>query len=133
RGGRLAALREPLGRRAATPPGDRVAGRVEAPYKAEKEGSEGVAADDDDPIPHEPSHGSSASTASERRGQASFAQSPNWRSLSEAQAAPASGSTQRNEPDPPKWPNVRSEFCFPVQCGDLASRSSKPRPQSFGS
>ena len=45
----------------------------------------------------------------------------------------ASGSTQRNVPLPPKWPNVRGEFRSPVQCGRFASRSSTPRPQSFGS
>ena len=32
----------------------------------------------------------------------------------------------------PKWPNVAGELSEPVQCGDFASRSSKPRPQSFG-
>ena len=48
-------------------------------------------------------------------------------------ATPASGSTQRNVPLRPKWPNVRGELRAPVQCGDLASRSSKPEPQSFGS
>ena len=50
-----------------------------------------------------------------------------------ASAIPASGSTQRNVPLRPKWPNVRGEFRAPVQCGDLPSRSSKPSPQSFGS
>ena len=45
---------------------------------------------------------------------------------------PASGSTQRNVPLPPKWPNVRGELRVPVQCGDFESRSSIPRPQSFG-
>ena len=44
-----------------------------------------------------------------------------------------SGSTHTNVPAAPKCPNVRDELRAPVQCGDFASRSSKPRPQSFGS
>ena len=51
----------------------------------------------------------------------------------DAEREPGSGSTQRNVPLPPKWPNVRGEFREPVQCGCFSSRSSKPRPQSFGS
>src|SRR5439155_15021807 len=47
-------------------------------------------------------------------------------------AVPGPGSTQRNVPDCPKWPKVRGELFAPVQCGLLPSRSSKPRPQSFG-
>src|SRR5579862_1443195 len=78
-----------------------------------------------------PSH-ASASTASASRGHASFAQSPKPRSLRQASASPASGSTQRKPPARPKWPNVRGEFAVPVQCGALASRSSMPSPQSFG-
>ena len=73
------------------------------------------------------------STASESRGHASFAQSPNSRSVRHASASPASGSTQRNVPLRPKWPNVRGELRAPVQCGLFASRSSRPSPQSFGS
>jgi hypothetical protein len=75
----------------------------------------------------------SSSTASDSRGQASFAQGPKSRSVRHAQASCASGSTQRKVPVPPKWPNVRGEFSEPVQCGRFPSRSSKPRPQSFGS
>src|SRR4029079_5460253 len=75
----------------------------------------------------------SPSTASPKAGHASFAQSPNGRSVRAPHASPATGSTQRKVPLAPKWPNVRSELCEPVQGGDLASRSSKVRPQSFGS
>ena len=75
----------------------------------------------------------SPSTASDRRGHASFAQSPKSRFVRTPSARPASGSSQRKVPLPPKWPNVRGELRAPVQCGDLSSRSSKPRPQSFGS
>ena len=74
-----------------------------------------------------------SSTASASRGHASFAQSPKSRSVRHASARPASGSTQRNVPLRPKCPNVRGELRAPVQCGVFASRSSKPRPQSFGS
>ena len=75
----------------------------------------------------------SASTASLKRGHASVAQSPNSLSVSTPHASPASGSTQRNVPAAPKWPNVLAELRAPVQCGDLWSRSSKASPQSFGS
>src|SRR5207244_5532402 len=75
----------------------------------------------------------SARTASERRGHASFAQSPKSRSVRTPRATFASGSTHTNVPLPPKWPNVREELREPVQCGDFSSRSSTPRPQSFGS
>ena len=80
-----------------------------------------------------PGQASSDRTASDRRGHASAAQSPNARSVRHASAIPASGSTQRNVPLRPKWPNVRGELRAPVQCGALPSRSSRPRPQSFGS
>ena len=62
----------------------------------------------------------SASTASASRGHASFAQSPKSRSVRHASAIPTSGSTQRNVPLRPKWPNVRGELRAPVQCGRLA-------------
>lgn len=65
-------------------------------------------------------------------GHASTAHGPNARSVSATQAAPAAGSSQRNVPDCPKWPKVRGEDEEPVQCGDLESRISKPRPQSLG-
>ena len=54
--------------------------------------------------------------ASESSGQATFAQSPNLRVVSAAQAMPRSGSTQRNVPLPPKCPNVarRGERARPV-------------------
>ena len=52
---------------------------------------------------------SSASTASVNGGQASIAHGPKSRSASATQAAPASGSTQRNVPDCPKCPKVRGE------------------------
>ena len=63
----------------------------------------------------------------------SIAQSPNG-AVGEARRGrrPPPGSTQRNVPLRPKWPNVRAELRAPVQCGDLPSRSSKPSPQSFG-
>src|SRR3954454_22253028 len=76
---------------------------------------------------------SSARTASLETGHASFAQSPNGRSVSTPHATPASGSTQRKVPLAPKCPKVRSELREPVQWGDFASRSSKVSPQSFGS
>lgn len=63
---------------------------------------------------------------------ASAAHGPKARSVSATQATPATGSIQRNVPDWPKWPKVAGEDAFPVQCGDLESRISKPRPQSFG-
>ena len=48
--------------------------------------------------------------------------------------APRSGSTQRNVPAPPKWPNVRGEVQRPRPVRAASpSLSSKPRPQSFGS
>src|SRR5580765_3571190 len=48
-----------------------------------------------------------AITPALKRGHASFAQSPNSRSVSTPHATPASGSTQRNVPAAPKWPKVR--------------------------
>ena len=61
---------------------------------------------------------SSRSTASERRGHASFAQSPNGCVVSTAHATPRSGSTQRNVPLPPKCPYVarRGQLARPVPC-----------------
>src|SRR2546428_738367 len=62
--------------------------------------------------------------------------SPRETSARPAHASFASGSTQRNVAEPadePKCPNVRGELRAPVQCGDFASFSSKPSPQSFGS
>ena len=47
---------------------------------------------------------SSSSTASANRGHASFAHSSNSRVVSAAQTTRASGSTQRNVPEPPKCP-----------------------------
>ena len=55
------------------------------------------------------------------------------RSVRQASARAGSGSTQRNEPEPPKCPNVRGDVRLPDQCGCLPSLSSKPRPQSLGS
>src|SRR5579871_1803453 len=74
----------------------------------------------------------SARTASERRGHTSRDHGPNSRSDSDAHATPATGSTHRNDPDPPKCPYVSAELVVPVQCGDFASRNSKPSPQSIG-
>ena len=51
----------------------------------------------------------SARTASASRGHASSAQSPNSRSVSAVKAIPASGSTQRKPPPPPKWPKVAAD------------------------
>ena len=79
-----------------------------------------------------PHQASSRSTASDRSGHPCFAHVPKGRSLSRAHPMPASGSTQRNEPDWPKWPKVDGERASPVQWGDLASLSSKPSPQSLG-
>lgn len=75
---------------------------------------------------------SSASTASVNGVQTSAAHGPKARSVSATQAAPAAGSIHRNVPDWPKWPKVAGEDESPVQCGDLESRISKPRPQSLG-
>ena len=69
------------------------------------------------------------------RGPGGLAHSPNDSSDSAAATSPRSGSIQRNVAVPgfePKWPYVRGELREPVQCGDFAPRSSKPRPQSFG-
>src|SRR5690606_36116562 len=74
----------------------------------------------------------SARTASVNGGHASTAHGPKARSARAAQARPASGSIHRKVPDWPKWPKVRGEDAEPVQCGDLPSRISKPRPQSLG-
>lgn len=63
---------------------------------------------------------------------ASAAHGPKARSVSVTQATPATGSIHRNVPDWPKCPKVAGEDELPVQCGDLESRISKPRPQSFG-
>ena len=52
-------------------------------------------------------------TASASRGQASLAQSPNSRSVRQASASPASGSTQRKVPPRPKWPNVARRVALP--------------------
>lgn len=71
-------------------------------------------------------------TASVNGVQASDAHGPKARSVSATQATPAVGSIHRNVPDWPKWPKVAGEEEVPVQCGDLESRISKPRPQSFG-
>ena len=75
---------------------------------------------------------SSSTTASESRGHTSFAQSPNSRVVSAAQATPSSGSTQRNVPLPPKWPNVRGEVRLPDQWPSFVPFSSTPSPQSSG-
>ena len=56
-------------------------------------------------------------TESAKRGHASFAQSPNSRVVSAAQTTRASGSTQRNVPEPPKWPNVRGDVRLPIHDG----------------
>src|ERR671918_1078270 len=74
-----------------------------------------------------------SSTASEKGGHASSAQGPNSRSAIAAAPIPATGSTHRNAPDPPKCPNVSGEFLAPVQCGRLSSRISKVSPHGFGS
>src|SRR5207244_7304660 len=58
-------------------------------------------------------HPACASTSSESFGHAWRAQSSNSRSVRSAQASPASGSTHRNVPLPPKWPNVRCELRDP--------------------
>src|SRR5690606_33176517 len=65
-------------------------------------------------------------------GQIRIWSGPKRRSPRKAAARPASGSTQRKEPDCPKWPKARGEECAPVQCGSLCPRISTPRPQSFG-
>ena len=53
--------------------------------------------------------------------------------MSTTSASARAGSTQMNVPLWPKCPNVASRVrCAPVQCGDFASRSSKPSPQSQG-
>ena len=71
----------------------------------------------------------SLTTASESAGQAVFDHSPNSRSVRTTQArARRSGSTQRNVPEPPKWPNVRGEVSVPDQWPALPSFSSKPEP-----
>ena len=75
---------------------------------------------------------SSATTASLNAGQWVRAQSPNSRSPSMTQASPTAGSTHRNVPLPPKWPNVADELVVPVQCGCLPSRISGPRPHGLG-
>ena len=61
----------------------------------------------------------SRTTASLRRGHASFAQSPNSRSVSTPSARSRSGSTQTNVPLPPQWPNVRGDVSVPEKCGCL--------------
>ena len=61
----------------------------------------------------------SARTASDRAGQAREAHTPNGRSASPAQTTPATGSTHRNDPVWPKWPNVAGELVVPVQWGCL--------------
>ena len=68
-----------------------------------------------------------------KRGQASIAQSPNSLSVSTPQASPRIRIDPEEGAVPPKWPNVRGELCELVQCGDLSSRNSNVRPQSFGS
>ena len=62
---------------------------------------------------------SSLTTASERAGHAVFAQSSNSRSVRHARASERSGSTHRNVPAPPKWPNVAGEASVPVQWSGL--------------
>ena len=88
-----------------------------------------------DRVRHRQDAPASASTSSDSFGQALGVVGPvvEGRSPRKPSAMPGSGSTQRNVPLPPKWPNVRGELREPVQCGALPSRSSKPSPQSFGS
>ncbi len=52
--------------------------------------------------------------------------------MRQPQATLASGSTQRNVPEPPKWPNVRGDVREPDQWCDLVPLISTPRPQSIG-
>ncbi len=54
-------------------------------------------------------------TASDSIGHAAFAHSPNCRVVRATQAIRRSGSTQRNVPLPPKWPNVAGEVSAPDQ------------------
>ena len=79
-------------------------------------------------IQHKRRQASARSTASESRGHASFAQSPNGRVVSAAQATPRSGSTQRNVPLPPKWPNVLGEVSVPDQCPSLRALELDAEP-----
>src|SRR5262249_34126874 len=72
------------------------------------------------PLVADDAYPASARTESDRRGHASSAQSPNSRSVKQAQASAASGSTQRKVPEPPKCPKVRGELRAPVQCGCFA-------------
>src|SRR5690606_26386793 len=73
----------------------------------------------------------SASTAADRADHSGGAQSPNSRSVSTAHATPASGSTHRNVPDPPKCPKVRGEPSGAVQWGAFVPLSSKPSPHGL--
>ena len=74
--------------------------------------------------------GNSASTASESLGQASAAQSPNSRSVRQPSATPGSGSTQRNVPLRPKWPNVRAELRRARPVRRLRRRGARSRGPS---
>src|SRR5699024_10624829 len=73
-----------------------------------------------------------SSSASVRGGQARTCSGPKPCSPRKTAVREAAGSTQRKEPDWPKWPKVSGEEAAPVQCGSLWSRISNPRPQSLG-
>ena len=72
------------------------------------------------------------STPSVQTGQASIAHGPKSRSVSTTAAAPASGSTHRNVPDCPKWPNVRGELLRARPVRGLAVADLEAEPPVVG-
>ena len=64
------------------------------------------------------------------RGHAPSAQPSNSRSVRTTSARSASGSTHRNVPDPPKWPNVAGLFRVARPVRGLARRAARTRGPS---
>src|SRR5699024_11217597 len=73
-----------------------------------------------------------SSTASVSPGHTRTCSGPKGSSPRNAAQSPRAGSTQRKEPDWPKWPKVCGEEPEPVQCGSFSPRISTPSPQSLG-
>src|SRR3954471_23423355 len=75
----------------------------------------------------------SATTASQSAGQACIAQGPKSRPVRQTHPTPATRSTHRNDPEPPKCPPTCAGTDWPDQCPGRPKLRSKPSPQSQGS
>src|SRR3954453_22469810 len=72
-------------------------------------------------------------TAVQNGGQTPSAHGPKSRSPSTTAATPATGSSQKKVPAPPKCPNVSADGDGPAQWPRLPEVHSKVNPQSSGS